>query len=129
MSLREDVDKVCRAFPEIAAMMTRPEVQRRWCGVVAGELNPIEPLVTVDDEVQRLRREIVEQAKANAGPYPGKHNPAAVEEWKSRIAEEHTAGKRAAGLDGTKLEFITSVRELKLILDTLVNRSQREMAL
>jgi hypothetical protein len=130
MGLRGDVDKICMAFPEITARLTRPEIQRRWCGVNAGELDPVEPVVTVDAEVQRLRREIVEQAKANAGPYPGKGNPVAVDEWRNRLTNEYTQAKRVAGVDeSVNLEYITSVRELKLMLNALVDRSQQELPL
>lgn len=130
MDLRPDVERICNAFPEISGMMTRPEIQRRWCGVMSGRLDPDKPVLTVDEEIKALHADINEQAKTNAGLYPGQENKQLYEAWRNRIREEMTAAKVAAGIDpSVKLEHITSKKSLRIMLNELVNRSQKEFAL
>lgn len=130
MDLRADVDRICNAFPEIAAMMTRPEIQRRWCNGVSGSLDPEAPAVTVDKEIADLRADINDQVKLNAGAYPGRSNRAEAEAWQSRVREEHLCAKRDAGLDPSiKLEHITSVKDLRRVMNALQNRAQQEIQL
>lgn len=127
MGLRPDVERICVAFPEMAAIMTRPEIQRRWISADSGRLDPIEQMVTVDKEIVELRLDINERAKGNAGPYPGKENKAAANIWSARLREEHRISKQAAGLDpGIQLEHITSVDDLRRVLNVLENRAQKE---
>lgn len=130
MDLRPDVERFCVAFPELAAMLTRPEIQRRLVSVDSGRLDPIQPILTVDKEIVDLRADINDRAKCNAGPYPGKENKAAADAWSKRLREEHRISKQAAGLDpGLQLEHITSVHDLRRVLNVLENRSQREIEL
>lgn len=130
MQLRSEVERMCKLFPELSAMFTRPEIQRRLCMEQAGEIDPVKPIVTVDSEIANLRADINDQAKINAGPYPGKSNRAAADEWQARLREEHSAAKRAAGIDpGIKLEHITSLHSLRMVMNALQDRAQKEMLL